>query len=840
MTQIKNCFFIISLLLLGFLTASAQTITGIIADTAAKKEILNAVIALLNPKDSTLYKFTRSNTSGNFELKNVKPGKYIVLVSHPYYADYVDEIITTENSLSLAQIPLISKSQLLQEIIIKSGSPMKIKGDTVSYTADSFKVSANANVEELLKKLPGIQVDRNGQIKAMGEKVEKVLVDGEEFFGDDPGMAVKNLRADAVKEVQVFDKKSDQAEFTGIDDGQTKKTINLKLKEDKKKGYFGKVETAGGLQSSIDNRYNNNLLFNAFKGKRKIAGLLLQGNTGQNGLNWQDEQKFGSNDDVTMGMDEDGGGFMMVSKGNDEEPYIDTRNGFFENLNSGIQYNNKWRDQHSLNFSPKFNRQQYNNQRSTFSKFQLNENTVFNDNAVENTFAKKQNVKNSLTYDLKIDSANSIKITSKLNIYNTISKVYRQSENTDIDRIINNSSVNLTDNTTDKNSFDNTILFKHKFKKDRRTLSINTDFTSISSTNTGYLKAINNYYNKGLLNRTDSIDQKKNNDNVNAKVSTMAVYTEPLSAKYSMELNYEFSNTRAENELLTRSKANVYENTYDHLVDSLSNHFDQNIFTNKAGIKVSFKNKKIKYSFGTAAGFTNFDLKDITLNKNYVRNFTNLFPTGNFQYTYKANHSLSVRYNGKTIQPTISQLQQLRNNNNPLNEYIGNPFLKQSFRHNTAINHNSYNFLKDLWSYQSININITENAITNSILIADNGKRITQPVNTNGNISANGYMGLGKKIKQFDLDFGLGLQFNYAKFNEIINYKTNGNTNSNVSFSVNFRKSKTKLYEINLENNFGYNVNQSTAYNKTIRFNSNTISLSTTYYVKKLGKSVPM
>ena len=836
MTQTKSFYFLICLLSLTFLTASAQNITGKIADTAAKKEIINAVIVLLNPKDSVLYKYTRSNINGDFDLKNVKPGKYIVLVSHPYYADYVDEIITTGNNLSLAQIPLISKSQLLQEIIIKSGTPIKIKGDTVSYTADSFKVSANANVEELLKKLPGIQVDKNGQIKAMGEKVEKVLVDGEEFFGDDPGMAVKNLRADAVKEVQVFDKKSDQAEFTGIDDGKTKKTINLKLKEDKKKGYFGKVETAGGLQSSIDNRYNNNLLFNSFKGKRKIAGLLLQGNTGQSGLNWQDEQKFGSNDDVTMSMDDDGGVSMMVSRGSEEEPYIDTRNGFFENLNAGLQYNNKWNDQQTLNFSPKFNRQQYNNHQSTYSKFQLNDNTVFNDNSAENTFSKKQNVKNSLTYDLKIDSANTIKITSKLNFYNSNSQVYRQSENTDIDGIVNNNSVNLTDNTSEKNSFDNTILFKHKFKKDRRTLSINSNFTSLSSTNTGYLQAINNYYNKGLLNRIDSIDQKKNNDNLNAKVSTMAVYTEPLSAKYSMELNYEFSNSKAENELLTRSKANAYEKNYNQLVDSLSNHFDQNIFTNKAGIKVSFKNKKIKYSFGTAAGFTNFDLKDITLDKTYTRNFTNLFPTGNFQYTYKANHSLSVRYDGKTIQPTIGQLQQLRNNNNPLNEYIGNPFLKQSFRHNTSINHNSYNFINDLWSYQSININLTENAITNSILIADNGKRITQPVNTNGNISANGYMGMGKKIKKFDLYFGLGLQFNYAKFNEIINYKTNGNKNSNVSFSVNFSKSKTKLYEINLENNFGYNVNQSTAYNKTIRFNSNTTSLSTAYYIKKTWK----
>jgi hypothetical protein len=836
MIQPINRFIFSTLLLFGFLTGSAQSVTGKIADTSAKKEIPNAVIVLLNPQDSGLYKFTRSNVKGEFALGNVKPGKYILMVSHPYYADFVDEILTNENSLNLDKIPLISKSQLLQEVIIKSGTPIKIKGDTVSYTADSFKVSANANVEELLKKLPGIQVDKNGQIKAMGEKVEKVLVDGEEFFGDDPGMAVKNLRADAVKEVQVFDKKSDQAEFTGIDDGQTKKTINLKLKEDKKKGYFGKVETAGGLQSSIDNRYNNNLLFNAFKGKRKIAGYLLQGNTGQSGLNWQDEQKFGSNDDVTMSMGEDGDGFMMVSRGNDEDPYIDTRNGFFENLNTGLQYNNKWNDQHTLNFSPKFNRQQYNNHQSTYSKFQLNDNTVFNDNASANTFSKKQNVKNSLTYDLKIDSANTIKITSKLNIYNTKSKIYRQSENTDIDGDVNNNSVSVADNTTDKNSFSNAILFKHKFKKDRRTLSINTDFTSLGSSNTGYLQAANNYYNKGLLNRTDSIDQKKNNDNSNSKFSTMAVYTEPLSAKYALELNYEFSTARAENELVTRSKANAYESSYEQLVDSLSNHFDQNILTNKAGVKLSFKNKKIKYSFGTAAGFTNFDLKDITLNKNYVRNFTNLFPTGNFQYTYKANHSLSVGYNGKTIQPTISQLQQLRNNNNPLNEYIGNPLLKQSFRHNTSINHNSYNFLKDLWSYQSIGINVTENAITNSILIASDGKRITQPVNTNGNLSANGYLGMGKKIKQFDLDLGVGLQFNYSKFNEIINYKTNGNKNSNVSLSVNLSKSKAKQYEISLENNFGYNVNQSTAYNKTIRFNTNTVSLSAAYYVKKTWK----
>jgi hypothetical protein len=149
------------------------------------------------------------------------------MITQPFYADLLDDVTVTAEGLQLNKVSVIPKSKLLQELIIKSGSPMRIKGDTTIFTADSFKVSANANVEELLKKLPGIQVDKDGKIKAMGQTVEKVLVDGEEFFGDDPGMAVKNLRADAVKEVQVYDKKSDQAEFTGIDDGKTKKQSTL-------------------------------------------------------------------------------------------------------------------------------------------------------------------------------------------------------------------------------------------------------------------------------------------------------------------------------------------------------------------------------------------------------------------------------------------------------------------------------------------------------------------------------------------------------------------------------------------------------------------------------------
>ncbi len=829
-TPVLILFFVVSCFL-----ASAQNVTGIITDTTNKKNIQNAVVALLKPADSILYKFIRTNKDGGFEIPGVKPGKYILMITHPFFADFLDEVNVPENGLQLNTVSFIPKSKLLQEVIIKSGSPIRIKGDTVFYTADSFKVGPNANVEELLKKLPGIQVDKKGQIKAMGETVEKVLVDGEEFFGDDPGMAIKNLRADAVKEVQVFDKKSEQSEFTGIDDGKTKKTINLKLKDEAKKGYFGKIELAGGLQKKIDNRFNNNLMLNAFKGKRKIAGYLLQGNTGQNGLNWQEQQKFGGDDDNgSLSFDEDAGFFMYSNGGSsDDEPNIDTRNGFFNNLNTGLQYSNKWNDRHTLNFSPKFNKQRYDNLRTTFSQTQLAPDTVFNENSREITRSDKWNVKNNLVYDAKLDSFNSLKVVTKLNIYHSDNTMYLQSENRDINGALNNSRVSQTDNTTDKTSFNNSILFKHKFKKDRRTLSINTDFNMLSTSSTSFLYSVNNF---GKINRVDTVDQKKNSDNSNRKFLAKAAYTEPLSAKYSLELNYEFSRLYGNNDLETFSKT-LSNGKYEQAVDSLTNHFEQDITTNKTGFKISFKNKKLKYSLGTAAGFTKYDFTDITQDSIYKRNYTNLFPAANLNYAYKPNHNIGFNYNGNTIQPTINQLQQLRNNSNPLYQYIGNPNLEQSFRHNFNVNHNSYNFLKELWTYQSVNLNITENAITNSTKInSATGETLTQPVNTDGNISVNAYMGLGAKIKKLDMFINMNYQYSHSKFVELINSQNNNTVTTTNSVSLYFNKSKEKKYDISMNHDFGFNVNNSSIYNRKIKYNTYTVGLNGSVYFKKVWK----
>lgn len=817
------------------------TLKGSFIDTANKKPVVNAVVALLTPKDSVFHRFARTGPDGSFTLKNVTPGRYVLMVTQPLFADYVEDVTVAAPLTDVKTISATPKSKLLQEVIVKAGGSMRIKGDTVSYTADSFKVSANANVEELLKKLPGIQVDRNGQIKAMGEVVEKVLVDGEEFFGDDPGMAVKNLRADAVKEVQVFDKKSDQAEFTGIDDGVKKKTINLKMKENKKTGYFGKVELAGGLQNAIDDRYNNNMMINSFKGKRKFSAYLLQGNVGQDGLNFQDQQKFGGDDEMFAGMiDEDGAfNFANFNRGGDEDPYIDPQNGFFENLNMGMHYNNKWNDRTSVNLSPKFNRQQYFNRQNNITQLQFGDST-FNTNAEQNTFAYKRNFKNTFIFDSKLDSAgnSSIKVTTKANFYNNRSTVERNSDNRSKTGILNNLSRQTTESASDRYALSNSILYRHKFKKDRRTLSLNTDFY-LMNTDANSLLLANNQINVGggtLI--SELIDQQKENNSLTKKVSAKAAYTEPLSKKYSLELNYELAFTKGENVNNTFSQSIPGTGKYDFLVDSLTNNFDQEIVTNRAGFRVSYKHKKIKYSFGSGAGFTNFDFKDLTNRTDYDRKFTNLFPSANFNYTYKPNHAINVAYNGRTIQPSIIQLQRLRNNANTVNEYIGNPLLKQAFRHTLNVNHSTYDFAKDMWTFKTVNADLTSNAFTNSVFIDPiSGRTITQPINTDGNIAVNSWFGLGKKLKKLQVNASASIAMGYSRAITFVNNVENINKNFNTILSIGLQKTKDKKYDLAMRNDVGYNVNQATvSARNNVNFMTYTGVFEGSVYLKKVWR----
>ncbi len=825
------------LFLFSFSAFSQKTnLSGVLTDGSEKNPIYNSVVALLTPKDSILYKFTRSDKEGKFNLKNVKAGNYILMTAHSQYADYVDAITVEEGEKKMGTIALMSKINALREVIIKTGS-IRIKGDTTSYRASDFKVDANANVEELLKKLPGIQVDKNGTIKAMGETVEKVLVDGEEFFGDDPGMAVKNLRADAVKEVQVFDKKSDQAEFTGIDDGDTKKTINLKLKEDKKKGYFGKIDAANGPLTAIDSRYNINSMFSSFKGKRKLSAFLLNGNTGQDGLGWQDSEKFGGREDnVSMSMDDDGNvNYEWTGGNNDEEPYVDTQNGFIKNTNAGLQYSNKWNDKQTLNLSPKYNKQIYTNNNSRITQTQVGE-TQLNENTSKVSNVNRSNFKLNATYDVKLDSVNSIKFTAKTNFYNTDSDEFTNGQTTGDNGLLKNKQEKTFITKSDKESLFASILYKHKFAKARRTFSVNSSWNTLNTNANNFLKSSNESYDGGVFSSRDDVDQNKIGEKTNQNIAVNVAYTEPIGKKFALQFAHQITYNSGESNYLTYDYSDV-TGKYDLVVSSLSNQFKQTITTNKPNIKLSYNAKKINYSFGSGFGFTSFDLQDQTLNKEYKRNYTNFFPAANFSYKYKSNSNLRFNYQGATKQPTIDQLQPLRNNQDFFNQIVGNPDLKQSFTNSINLSNSSYSILTESHFYQSISFRTTTNLISyNKDIDPESAKTITKPINTNGNFSGNFYFGYGFKVKKIDLQVNLNPSVNYNKSVLSINNKTSNSNTLNSGFSIYLYKSKEKKYEFSLSNNFS-NSRSSTSQNDEIKsFNTNNLGLDIGVYFREKWK----
>ncbi|RKS94843.1 outer membrane receptor protein involved in Fe transport [Flavobacterium limicola] len=828
----------IAILLIFSFSAFSQKnkLSGVLTAGSEKTPIHNSVVALLTPVDSVLYQFTRSDKAGKFILNNVKPGNYIVMTSHSQYADYLDEITVSTTDKDLGAIALMSKMELLREVVIKTGS-IKIKGDTTSYRASDFKVDANANVEELLKKLPGMQVDKNGTIKAMGETVERVLVDGEEFFGDDPGMAVKNLRADAIKEVQVFDKKSDQAEFTGIDDGESKKTINLRLKEDKKKGYFGKIDGANQPATDADSRYNSNIMVSSFKGKRKVSAFLLNGNTGQDGLSWQDSDKFGGGDgNVSMSMDDDGNvNYEWTGGNNDEEPYVDTQNGFIKNTNAGLQYSNKWNDKHSLNLSPKYNKQSYQNNSSRNTQTQVGD-TQLNENRATASHVNRDNFKLNAVYDVKIDSVNTLKLTAKTNFYNTESDEFTTGNTTGSDGLLRNKQERLFTTKSDKQSLSASALFKHKFVKPRRTLSINSSWSTLNTNANNFLKSANESYEGGDFAFSNEVDQNKIGDKTNQNLTLNVTYTEPIGKKFAVQLSHQITHNTGNSNFVTYDFSDL-TGKYDVVVDSLSNQFKQNITTNKPVIKLSYNAKKINYSFGSGFGFTSFNLQDQTLNKEYNRSFTNFFPTANFSYKYKSNSNLRVNYQGATKQPTIDQLQPLRNNQDFFNQVVGNPDLKQSFTNSINVSNNSYSILTETNFYQSISFRTTSNLISfNRDIDLESAKTITTPINTNGNFSANLYMGYGFKVKKINMYVNLSPSINYNKSVNSINKQINNSNILSSNFSVYLNKSKEKKYDINLSNTFSNSRNSTSQNNEVKSFNTNNLGLDLAVYFREKWK----
>lgn len=804
----KFIYLLILLLVYSSVTvAQSATLQGFIKDSSENKFLENSVVSLIRKSDSVLIDFARTDDKGQFKLNNLSAGSYFLLVSYPKYADYVEDIKLEENShLNLNYLFIIPKSQLLEEVIVRQRiAAIRMKGDTLEYRADSFAVKEGATVEDLLKKLPGIQVNKNGEITAQGERVQKVLVDGEEFFSDDPAVVTQNLRADAVENVQVFDKKSDQATFTGIDDGEKTKTINLKLKEDRKKGMFGKAKLSGGTPGWFENDF----MINSFKGKRKIAAFGTMSNTGKAGLNWQDNDRFGGGSN--MQYDEEEGFFYSFSESDEFNTWGGRYNG--EGLptawTGGVHYSNKWRsDKNHLNGNYRYYKQNIEVEGNTFSQFILPDTQYFNN---ESRYTYNQNVRHQLNgfYDVQLDSSSSVKVyvSGQQTVGVNAAKYLGNSLNED-SMVVNNNQ-RILNSEGNKKNFNSNLIWRKKLEKKGRTISLSLDQALNDNLTDGLLQSRIEYFNPmGFIDSFQVVDQKKINSLKSLTFNSKVAYTEPLSSVTSLEVNYGYRLSNSEALRNSFNKSSAPNGKYD-VIDSLfSNDYQFRFNTHSTGLTLRVNKKKLSYSFGTNVSFADFTQRDLKADTAYSYSFTNLFPRATFRYSFTPQRRISFNYNGSTRQPSLEQIQPILDNANPLNVQVGNPNLKQEFRHNISFNANDFKILSNRNVYVSGNFAYTDNAISTSTFV-DKGVRTTQFVNVSGNNTFNTWIGYWFQIKKIKLNLGFNGGGSVSKFNNYVDGIKNVNTNRSLNIGLNAYYDKENKFSFYANPGFSMNYSRS-------------------------------
>ena len=768
----------IALTLFSFLISLAtfaqiSSIKGTVKDTTEKKVLYLASVNVLRAKDSLLVKTVRTSNNGEFSIASLPVGNYIIMVSYPQYADFTDKITVEGRPLTLS-IAIDTKAHILREVIVKNTlSAIRVKGDTTEYKADSFYVTPNADVQELLKKMPGIQVNAKGEITAQGEKVNKVLVDGEEFFSDDPAVVTKNLRADVVDKVQVFDKKSDQAVFTGIDDGQKSKTINLQLKEDKKNGYFGKAEAG----SNFNQFGNGKLMTNAFKGKRKIAGYVTTDNTKFDNLNWDEAQNYGDGGGMVTEFG-DGGMSMIMMSGDGEEGGGST--GFPNQQSAGATYSNKF-DKGSVNTSAQYNRLIVNGLTSSYSKTILPTNSIVNNtNSAQRNEKKKY--KFTTTDQWGTDSTGLFKLTLKAaNVLSNNTSSFAGSSFIPETGLKLNNTDRTTSNSTNDKTLNGSLSYRLRFAKKGRTISVNSDFNFGDKTQDGLLNAQNEFFNaSNVIVKQETIAQTKALTQLTSAGSVNTIYTEPLGKNSFLIFNYKIG----------LAGNNSERNTFDTKagqpkikVDTLSNHFKFNTVNNSGNISYRYAVKKVNFNIGTGVGSANYTMFDYATNANRSINFTNFIPSATFNFTPKQQKKLILSYVGNTQNPSLLQIQPIIDNTDPLNISVGNANLRQSFTNRFSFNYNSFKVLKSKYVQLNGSFSNTNDAIATSSTIDAFGKSVNQYVNVGGNYNYSTGVYYGFDLYK-GINLGMNTGINGGRYNNIVNGIKNTNDNISSRFSV--------------------------------------------------------
>jgi hypothetical protein len=783
-------------------------IRGKLIDTLAKQPINGATVSLKNAKDSSFVTFTLSNKEGAFEIKGLQEGNYVAVFSSQGYMEFKQSVSinATTKTVDLGSLGVQKDFKTLEGVTVTSESPIQVKNDTVQFNTSGFKTLPNATAEDLLKKLPGVEVDKEGNVKAQGEQVQKVLVDGKEFFGNDPKLATKNLTADMIESVQVFDDMSDQAKFTKIDDGSRSKTINIKLKKDRNKGYF--VRALAGV--GTEGRYEGNVSANKFNGNQRISLLFNSNNINKQGFSFSDIISsmggfggFGGGGQGGGGMGNFGGGGMqmMSTRGGGFGGFGGSgTTGIIRSTSVGLNYSDQWGSKIKVSGSYFFSDSRPKQEQSTLSRSAIADSILLRSTqSISNNL--NQNHRFNLRFEYQIDSANSILYTPSLTL--------QHSENYSLDSSFTmiekaNSqylaSQGWSDRSNKRNGFNlgNNILFRHKFGKTGRTFTFGWNNTLSNSQSDGLTLSDNDFFRTdGTLYRTVEQNQnyKQKTESNNNVVS--GSYTEPFGLNKLLELNYAYTNNKSESE---RNTFNFNGGNGKYDVPNLlqTNDFTNTFVAHRVGVNFRVQEKKYNYQFGIGVQNATLESRSYqastnkeTINSN---NYTNFFPTANFNFTPTRSKNLRLCYNGRTNQPSVSQLQDVPDVTDSFNIRIGNPELNQEFNHNFNVGFNTFNVLTFKFIAANISLSTTQNKIVSDIEQVGPVKT-TRYRNENGYFRAFSFVTLGLPFKNPKLkgsSVNLTNNLSYVRDISFVNHVKNiGNTfSATQGAGVNINKEK--------------------------------------------------
>lgn len=831
----KLIILIVVLIAYSFNTIVAQTISveGKIADKTSSETLPGATAMLLQKNDSTLYKFGVTNAEGKFSLKGAKSGEYILQISFIGYNTFYKnvELKAEQPVLQLGNIELTTKAALLKGVeIVEEIIPMTIKGDTVEYDADAFKTQPDATVGDLLKKMPGVEVDKNGTVKAQGEEVRRVLIDGKEFFGDDTKMATENLPADMIKKVQVYDDQSEMSKMTGIDDGNRTKTINLKLKKDRKKGVFGNLTTGGGATALLDDKtkekglYNSKFNINKFTENMQLSTLGMINNTNEQGFSYRDYINFVGGGASAFGGGGGGGGFGGINTGGVPIGAGNANDGFTKTTAGGANLNYDFTPAITLSVNYFYNQSDKDVTR-TAQRQNISDSSDFNtfQQEFQNQFDK--NHRFNLKYKQKIDSTQDLTISG--NFTYTEGDAFNKSLSTSNSNegIFLNQS-NTENKTVGENiSGTGTITYGKRFGKKGRSLVTNFSAGGSSNEKLYNIFSSNSFAatpsNPFLIRETNQT-QNENNDQVNyeGKVS----YNEPLGKGKYLEVSYERKN---------------YDNTYikdffdiiapnsEVFNTNLSLSYDNSYVYDNYGLNLRFSTGKSNFVVGGATQRSVLDGEIRTTQTEIKNTEWNVLPRVQWNYSFNTATRLVFNYNTNVNQPTLQQLQPTLDNSNPLFLYQGNPDLNSEFRHTASVRLMSFNQFSFVNIFANLTGSYTKDKITNAQSLNQQFIQTTTPVNVDDDYLTTAYLYFGSPIRPLKVKVNVNANSSFSRSILFINTQKNNLNRITNGADFSLENRNKDIFDVTVGSRFSIT---NTTYSESTNLNQS--FFSTVYYTE--------